>query len=187
MKIYTKTGDGGDTGLFVGPRVSKDDSRIEAFGTVDELNAFLGAARAEGLPQEVDCVVERIQHGLFSLGAELATPNPSEAGLALVDDAQIAWLEKTIAEHEQHLSLLRQFIVPGGTKGASALHVARGVCRRAERRVVTLQRAGTNVSRCLCYLNRVGDLMFVLARRTNAIESREDIPWDKSASEESSS
>lgn len=181
MKIYTKTGDGGATGLFAGPRVAKDDVRIEAYGTVDELNAFLGVARAEGLPVEVDLVVERIQHRLFSLGAELATPNPRDAGTVFVDDAQIAWLEQAIDEHEQHLPSLKQFILPGGTKGASELHVARGVCRRAERRVATLQRREATVDGALRYLNRLGDLLFVLARRANALSGQDDIPWDKSA------
>ncbi len=181
VKIYTKTGDGGETGLFAGPRVSKDDIRIEAYGTVDELNAFLGLARAEGLPDEVDSVIERIQHGLFAVGAELASPDPIAAKTKLTGEPEIAWLEDTIDKSEARLEPLRQFILPMGTRGAVALHVARGVCRRAERRVVTLRRSslepvGEEVVR---YLNRLGDLLFVLARYVNAVAGEADHPWVK--------
>ncbi|MBP88789.1 MAG: ATP:cob(I)alamin adenosyltransferase [Planctomycetaceae bacterium] len=181
MKIYTKTGDTGETGLFAGPRVAKDDLRIEAYGTVDELNAFLGVSRAACLPQEVDSVVERIQHTLLSLGAELATPNPVEAGTAFVNETQLNWLERTIDEQDQQLAPLRQFILPAGTPAASALHVARGVCRRAERRVVSLQKQPGNesVTGPLQYLNRLGDLLFVLARRANSLVGQVDVVWDK--------
>jgi cob(I)alamin adenosyltransferase len=185
MKIYTKTGDSGETGLFAGPRVAKDDLRIEAYGTVDELNAFLGASRAAVLPPEVDGIVERIQHALFSLGAELATPNPIEEGTAFVNETQLNWLEKMIDEQDQQLAPLKQFILPGGTAAASTLHVARGVCRRAERRVVSLQKQpgneGTNGP--LRYLNRLGDLLFVLARRANSLVGHADVAWDKSAND----
>lgn len=189
MKIYTKTGDSGQTGLFAGPRVNKDDERIEAYGTIDELNAVLGLARAAGLPQEVDAVVERLQHALFSVGAELATPDPATAGTTFVDEAQIAWLETSIDANEQHLPPLREFILPGGTRGASVLHVARGVCRRAERCVVTLQRSGgtATANGVLRYLNRLGDLLFVLARRANALEGHSDIVWNKDANNAASS
>ncbi|MCA9122683.1 MAG: cob(I)yrinic acid a,c-diamide adenosyltransferase [Planctomycetaceae bacterium] len=181
MKIYTKTGDDGETGLFAGPRVSKDDARIEAYGTVDELNAFLGAARSEALPAEIDSVLERLQHGLFAIGAELASPDPILAKTKMIGSDEIAWLEVTIDQSEAELEPLKQFILPAGTRAASALHVARGVCRRAERRVVTLRRIShTPVSgEVVQYLNRVGDLLFVLARRVNVWSGEPDHPWVK--------
>ena len=181
MKIYTKTGDNGETGLFAGPRVSKDDARIEAYGTVDELNAFLGLARAEGLPEEIDAVVERVQHELFSVGAELATPDPDAAGTRLIGVTQIGWLEQMIDEHDRQLEPLKQFILPTGTKAAAVLHVARGVCRRAERRVVTLSRQVEKpiAPEMTHYLNRLGDLLFVLARRANSLAGSTDVAWEK--------
>src|SRR5205809_3570575 len=138
MKIYTKTGDAGETGLFAGARVRKDDVRIEAYGTVDELNAVLGLARCEQLPTEIERTLERVQSELFSVGAELATPEPEKHGTALVGDTQITLLEQAIDNLEVGLPPLKQFILPAGSRGGALLHVARGVCRRAERRVVTL-------------------------------------------------
>ncbi|MDA1051562.1 MAG: cob(I)yrinic acid a,c-diamide adenosyltransferase [Planctomycetota bacterium] len=181
MKIYTKTGDGGETGLFAGPRVSKDDARIEAYGTVDELNAFLGLARAAELPAEIDAVIERIQHGLFAVGAELASPDPVAAKTKMVGLEEVAWLEETIDHSEASLEPLRQFILPTGTRGAAALHVARGVCRRAERRVVTLRRNSPEPvgEEVIQYLNRLGDLLFVLARRVNDLQGFKDVVWQK--------
>jgi len=181
VKIYTKTGDGGETGLFAGPRVSKDDARIEAYGTVDELNAFLGLARTTELPAEIDAVIERIQHGLFAVGAELASPDPVAAKTKIVGAEEIAWLEQTIDHSEASLEPLRQFILPTGTRGAAALHVARGVCRRAERRVVTLRRSSLEPvgEEVVHYLNRLGDLLFVLARHVNALAGESDRPWVK--------
>ena len=186
MKIYTKTGDSGETGLFAGPRVAKDDLRIEAYGAVDELNSFLGVSRAAGLPPEIDRIAERLQHALFSLGSELATPKPDESGTAFVNEAQLRWLERTIDEQDERLPPLKQFILPGGTAGAAALHVARSVCRRAERRVVSLQKqmGDRTVSGPLQYLNRLGDLLFVLARRVNSLAGREDVAWNKVADQQ---
>lgn len=181
MKIYTKTGDGGETGLFAGPRVPKDDARIEAYGTVDELNAFLGLARATELPAEVDFVIERLQHGLFAVGAELASPDPVAANSKFIGADEVAWIEQTIDRSEACLEPLRQFILPTGTRGAAALHVARGVCRRAERRVVTLRRNSPDPvsEEVVQYLNRLGDLLFVLARQVNALAGESDRPWVK--------
>jgi cob(I)alamin adenosyltransferase len=181
MKIYTKTGDDGETGLFGGPRVRKDSLRIEAFGTVDELNAVLGLARASGLPAEIDAVIEPIQHELFALGAELATPNPERHGTALVGASAIAALEQAIDRAETSLQPLRQFILPGGAPAAAQLHVARTVCRRAERRLTSLIAATDEpVSpNTLVYLNRLSDLLFVLARQANALAGRPDVPWRK--------
>jgi len=181
MKIYTKTGDDGETGLFAGARVPKDDPRIEATGSVDELNAILGVARARGLADEIDRVLARVQHELFALGAELATPDPVAAGTRLIGESHVRRLEQAIDEHEAHLEPLRQFILPGGTEAAAALHAGRSVCRRAERRLVTLRRLSPQpvASDLIRYLNRLGDLLFVLARRANAIAGTPDVNWNK--------
>jgi cob(I)alamin adenosyltransferase len=183
MKIYTKTGDDGGTGLFGGARVGKDDPRIEAYGTVDELNSLLGWARAVGLPADIDSCVMRIQNELFAVGAELATPDPAAHGTDLTGPEQIAALEQAIDRLEAPLAPLRQFILPGGTPAAAILHVARTVCRRAERRVVTLSREGPQAIRgsIVVYLNRLGDLLFVLARAVNHGSGQADVPWHKPA------
>jgi cob(I)alamin adenosyltransferase len=181
MKIYTKTGDAGETGLFAGPRVRKDDPRIEAYGAVDELNAFLGLARCESLPAAVEQTLARVQTELFSVGAELATPEPEKHGTALVGDAHIAAMERAIDELDAQLPPLKQFILPAGCRGAAALHVSRGVCRRAERRVVSFAGSpGMQVSeRIIRYLNRLGDYLFVAARFANAQASIGETPWEK--------
>lgn len=181
MKIYTKTGDTGDTGLFGGPRVRKDSPRIEAYGTVDELNAVLGLARAEALPDEIDALLYRVQNELFDLGAELATPNAEERGLRSLGAAQIAVLEQAIDRGESQLAPLKQFILPGGNRGAALLHIARTVCRRAERRLITLANMPEEklASEPVIYLNRLSDLLFVLARWTNQLAGVADVPWQK--------
>lgn len=181
MKIYTKTGDTGETGLFGGPRVRKDDVRIEAYGTVDELNALLGAARSESLPAEVDAVIARVQNCLFTVGAELATPDPARQRTAVLADSAVEELEAAMDQMEFALPPLREFILPGGSKLAAALHVARGVCRRAERRVVTLANSeGASVSATTVrYLNRLSDYLFVAARYTNQAAGCPDIAWRK--------
>lgn len=181
MKIYTKTGDGGETGLFAGPRVPKDHPRIAAYGEVDELNTVLGLVRAESPPAEIDELLGRIQNELFSVGAELATPNPAAHGTNLIGDSQIEALEQAIDRFEERLEPLRQFILPGGTKTAAALHLARAVCRRAERHVVALAREPqTPVSlTVLRYLNRLSDFLFVIARAANSASGRPDVPWKK--------
>jgi cob(I)alamin adenosyltransferase len=183
MKIYTKTGDSGQTGLFAGPRVWKDDARIEAYGTVDELNAALGWARNEVGRGELEDLLVEFQHQLFAIGAELATPQPEKHGTRLIGPAQIAGLERAIDDWDARLPPLKQFVLPGGSRAGAALHVARAVCRRAERRVVTLQRSdgafpasGLDV---LVYLNRLGDLLFVLARAANQSAGCADVPWQK--------
>jgi cob(I)alamin adenosyltransferase len=181
MKIYTKTGDTGDTGLFGGPRVRKDSPRIEAYGTVDELNAVLGLARAESLPDEIDALLYRVQNELFDLGAELATPNAEERGLRSLGAAQIAALEQAIDRGESQLAPLKQFILPGGNRGAALLHNARTVCRRAERRLITLANEPDEklATEPVVYLNRLSDLLFVLARWTNQLAGVADVPWQK--------
>jgi cob(I)alamin adenosyltransferase len=181
MKIYTKTGDDGTTGLYGGGRVCKDHPRVEACGAVDELNAALGLARAETLPAEVDELLARIQNELFDLGAELATPQPAVKRLAVVGTREIVVLESAIDRFDAALAPLKNFILPAGTRAAAALHLARTICRRAERRVITLS-AGTqeNVSpQIVVYLNRLGDLLFVLARTANAAADTSDVEWEK--------
>ena len=184
MKIYTKTGDRGETGLFGGPRVSKDAPRIEAYGTVDELNSVLGVVRAAALVPSIDQLVNRIQNELFDLGAQLATPDPAAHNVPLVGASQIAALEAAIDLHEQGLEPLKTFILPGGTSAAAYLHLARTVCRRAERRVVTLM--GQSVEpispEVVVYLNRLSDLLFVLARAVNRAAGKGDVPWQKQTS-----
>jgi cob(I)alamin adenosyltransferase len=177
MKIYTRTGDKGTTGLFGGDRVPKHHDRIEAYGTVDETNAFVGIARAgiggRAALSELDSQLDRIQHHLFTLGADLATPSNSRARTDRVVEEQVGWLEERIDVLEADLEPLRNFILPGGDPVAAALHGARTVCRRAERRVSRL--AGfEDVSRvALVYLNRLSDYLFVASRWAN---SRAGIP-----------
>ncbi len=181
MKIYTKTGDSGETGLFAGPRVSKADPRIEAYGTVDELNAVLGWGRAEQPPTEIGSVLARVQHELFVVGAELATPAPERLGMIRIGESHIAALEQAIDQFEATLPPLTQFILPGGSPAAAAIHLARTVCRRAERRVVVLrQSTDAHVSdNIVKYLNRLSDLLFVLARAANACAGQSDVPWEQ--------
>jgi cob(I)alamin adenosyltransferase len=183
MKIYTRTGDHGDTGLFGGPRVSKDDVRIEAYGAVDELNSVLGLARAEALPPDMDVLVARVQSELFTLGAELATPNPQALGMPLVGAAHWGAMEAEIDRFDAQLAPLKQFILPGGTKAAALLHLARTVCRRAERRVVMLAGVAAPAIRSepVIYLNRLSDWLFVLARAVNRQAQMPEVPWQKPA------
>jgi cob(I)alamin adenosyltransferase len=179
MKIYTKTGDAGETGLFAGARVRKDDARIEAYGTVDELNAALGLARSERLPPEIEQTLERVQSELFSVGAELATPEPERHGTALVGEAHIGRLERAIDSLEAGLPPLKHFVLPAGCRGAALLHVARGVCRRAERRVVSLAAEAAISPRIIGYLNRLGDYLFVAARSANQEAKAIETKWQK--------
>ncbi|TVP95750.1 MAG: cob(I)yrinic acid a,c-diamide adenosyltransferase [Planctomycetaceae bacterium] len=185
MKIYTKTGDMGSTGLFGGPRVAKDDDRIEAYGTVDELNAALGVARAAGLPPDVDEELSTIQSELFSIGAELATPDPDSHGVRIIGPNHVQRLEQMIDRHEATLEPLRNFILPAGSEAAARLHLARAICRRAERNVVTLvRRQEASVSEdLLIYLNRLGDLLFVLSRVANSRAGCREVQWVKPSPE----
>ena len=171
LRIYTRTGDAGDTGLFGGGRVGKDDDRVDAYGEVDELNAVLGLARATDPMPRIDDVLVPIQRDLFAIGAILATPDLEkmhrQLDKARVDAERIASLERQIDEGEAELEPLRSFILPGGTQKAATLHVARTVCRRAERRVVHLRRTIEFPDVVVTYLNRLSDLLFVLARVAN--------------------
>jgi cob(I)alamin adenosyltransferase len=179
MKIYTKTGDDGQTGLFGGERVQKNDALVDAYGSVDETNACLGVARAARLTPALDGVLEQIQAQLFVLGAELATPKGHRAriGLPLLDAADIAALEAEIDRLEAGLPPLSSFVLPAGSPGASALHLARTVCRRAERAVVGVARAAEVRSELVVYLNRLSDLLFVMARAENQAAGVPDVAW----------
>ena len=181
MKIYTKTGDSGDTGLFGGGRVAKDDARVEAYGDVDELNAVLGMARAVELMPRIDEVLVLVQRDLFAIGALLATPDRDRMAQHLqkarIDERRIAELEQAIDDAESELEPLRAFILPGGTPKAAALHVARTVCRRAERHVVRLQHDVELPALVVIYMNRLSDLLFTLARLANRRAGAGEVTW----------
>ena len=181
LKIYTKTGDDGQTGLFGGGRVEKDHPRVAAAGEVDELNAFIGMARAVELMPRIDEVLVPIQRDLFSIGALLATPDHDkmreQLRKARIDDERIVELERAIDACEHELEPLKSFILPGGTPKAAALHVARTVCLRAERRVVALAAGDVVAPTVLVYLNRLSDFLFVAARRENHEAGAPERPW----------
>jgi cob(I)alamin adenosyltransferase len=181
MKIYTRTGDSGDTALLGGKRVAKDDDRISAYGDVDELNSVIGLATAHEPRQMALDLLEKIQADLFSIGANLASPNPENVKNALkkakIDNAAIESLEKAIDDAEASLDPLKSFILPGGSLKAAQLHVARTVCRRAERSIVRLD-AHTDVPEIIVrYMNRLSDLLFVLARLANKDAGIPDRAW----------
>jgi cob(I)alamin adenosyltransferase len=181
-RIYTKTGDAGETGLFDGTRVSKADDRVDAYGEVDELHAWLGHVRALDPGDEVEADLIRIQRDLFAVGAMLADPRHRIAARvekATVGEARIAELEGLIDRYEEGVPPLRHFILAGGSPAGSALHVARTVCRRAERRVVALGGGDTDSapSIVVIYLNRVSDLLFVMARAVNARAGAAETEW----------
>ena len=181
MRIYTRTGDTGETGLFAGGRVPKDHPRVAACGDVDELNAALGMAMTLAPAADDRELLETIQRDLFTIGSELATPDPAKLAQVLtgprVGEAHVAVLERAIDACEATLEPLRNFILPGGTPKAAAFHLARTVCRRAERAVVRLGHETTVSADILKYLNRLSDLLFVLARAANARAGGRDITW----------
>jgi cob(I)alamin adenosyltransferase len=181
MKIYTRAGDAGQTGLFGGPRVSKHDARIEAYGTVDELNASLGIVRASAPPTAIDEVLQRIQNELFTVGSQLATPQPEAKRIPLVGAAHVAALEHDIDRFEDRLPPLKVFVLPGGTSIAAGLHLARTICRRAERRIVAFAPSAPEsvTAELLAYTNRLSDLLFVLARVANHSAGHGDVAWEK--------
>jgi cob(I)alamin adenosyltransferase len=176
LKIYTKTGDSGTTGLWGGVRVAKDALRLHAYGTVDECNSALGMARAAGLPPHLDTLIAEIQSQLFVVGADLATPGEA-ANIPRVEAEDVTRLELAIDELEQGLEPLRSFILPGGSVAAAQLHLARTIARRAERWVVSLTREEPINPSVQIYLNRLADLLFVLARAANAAAGIADTPW----------
>ncbi len=178
MKIYTRTGDTGETSLFSGDRARKDDPRVDAYGDIDELNAWLGLVRASHLDPALDSSVLALQRDLFALGAQLADPSDKLAPRvtkAVIDDDHILRLEQLIDQLESELPPLRRFILAGGTAAGAALHVARTVCRRAERRIVALDPPVEPV--LLRYVNRLSDLLFVLARLANHRGSVPETEW----------
>ena len=178
MKIYTKTGDTGETSLFDNTRVPKSDARVDAYGEVDELNACLGAARSARLDAELTAMLVEIQQELFAIGARLADPShriASRVTKAGIVDAQVERLETSIDRLETELPPLRRFILPGGGPGGSLLHLARTVCRRAERRVVALEPPVEPI--VVIYLNRLSDLLFVMARAANQRSGVPETEW----------
>ena len=179
VKIYTKTGDTGETSLFDKTRVSKADPRVEAYGEVDELNACLGAARAARLDADLTAVLEQIQSELFAVGARLADPSSRIAARVekvTVSNAEVEQLEALIDRLDAQLPPLRRFILPGGSTAGALLHLARTVCRRAERRVVGLG-AGAVDPVIVTYLNRLSDLLFVMARVANHRAGTTEVEW----------
>ncbi len=173
-KIYTRTGDDGTTGLGDGTRVSKDSPRVEAYGTVDELNSVIGLLLTHTLPKAIhDCLVG-VQHRLFDLGGELCLPGHMAIGQHHVDE-----LEQVLDALNANLSPLKEFILPGGSTAAAVCHVARSICRRAERRVISLRKQEQISKVIVQYLNRLSDLLFVIARTLNVQAGRQDVLWRK--------
>jgi cob(I)alamin adenosyltransferase len=179
LKIYTKTGDTGETSLFDNTRVSKADARVDAYGEVDELNACLGVARGAGVDEEIATLIESLQKDLFALGARLADPSariaPRVEKVVIGSDA-VERLELTIDRLEATLPPLRRFILPGGSPAGAALHLARTICRRAERRVIGLG-SGAVDPILLVYMNRLSDLLFVMARVVNHRSGVAETEW----------
>ena len=179
MKIYTKTGDSGETALLGGTRVSKAAPRVAAYGDVDELNAWLGFVRASGLDDDLSAMIERIQRDLFAIGSRLADPAGTVTARVVktaVASEDVARLEEWIDRFDGELPALRRFILAGGSPAGAALHVARTVCRRAERAVVSLGRDAVE-SDVVVYLNRLSDLLFVMARAANHRSGVTELEW----------
>lgn len=179
MKIYTRTGDKGDTSLFGGQRVPKDAQRIEAYGTVDELNSVLGIVRADSRDPQIDEVLEHVQNSLFDLGADLATPRSLNKDVKRISTRDTAVIERYIDLLEPKLKPLRSFVLPGGSPVAARLHFSRTVCRRAERVIVRLSRNEDIGDEIMVYLNRLSDLLFVLARYANRVADVPERKWKR--------
>lgn len=176
-RVYTRTGDGGETALGDGSRVPKDHLRVEAMGEVDEVNCFLGVILSQNLPRPVrECLV-RIQHELFDLGGELCIPHHR-----MMRADHVKRLEHDLEIFNTELPHLKEFVLPGGGRAASTCHVARAICRRAERRVVTLAREEPVSPDLLAYLNRLSDLLFVIARTVGRTEGRREVLWNATRS-----
>ena len=189
-KIYTRRGDDGSTGLFGGPRVRKDDLRVAAYGDVDELNSALGMAREELPDDDIRAFLDALQSELFTLGAELATPDAASAPKEVprITDALVLRLEQEIDRLTGELPEMKSFILPGGSRAGAALHLCRTICRRAERKVVSLAEGAPSgpspakpaapvSAQALAYLNRLSDLLFVMARAANLRAAGREIPW----------
>jgi cob(I)alamin adenosyltransferase len=179
MKIYTKTGDEGETGLFGGARVSKASVRVEAYGEVDELNSAVGWARVALSDPDLDSLLNQIQNDLFEVGAELGSTEDrkKKSAMPLVTEPQVEALERAIDKYEEGPPALTSFVLPGGSEGASRFHLSRCVCRRAERSLVALGAQEVVRGEVFRYLNRLSDLLFVLARYANHVAGVADIPW----------
>ena len=179
MKIYTKTGDDGTTGLFGGKRVAKFSAGIEAYGTVDELNAVIGVALTHDLHAKVSEPLQHISSLLFTVGSDLATPQDAsqKSSVPAITEEHVDFLEKWIDAYQEHLPALRNFILPGGSPGGAHLHLARTVCRRAERAIVALKQDEEINPIVLRFINRLSDYFFVAARFVNAKEGHDDIEW----------
>lgn len=173
-KIYTKTGDQGETGLGDGSRVKKFDPRIESLGNIDELNSIIGILLTEKLPEDKKIILNKIQHDLFDIGGELSIPNHIN-----INEKKISFLENTLDEMNKDLPPLKEFILPGGSKAASYCHLARTVCRRVERNLFKLTKTDKVNDASLKYINRLSDVLFVLARFLNKINKLDDIFWKK--------
>ena len=171
-KIYTKTGDDGTTGLGDGTRVAKDSARVAAYGTVDELNSAIGVVLSQGVPPEVRETLTQVQHDLFDLGGELCIP-----GMAMIHEADVERLEQTLDKFNEDLPPLKDFILPGGGLAAACTHVARTTCRRAEREVVTLAASESVRAEAIHYLNRLSDLLFVVARVLARAAGHGEVLW----------
>lgn len=181
MKIYTGTGDNGSTGLIKGDRVPKSDIRINTYGTIDELNASIGISITEIISKEIKSSLLSIQNELFDLGSDLASPRKFEnnARIKRMDDSDVRNLEKLIDQYQEKLPELTEFILPGGTRGSAHLHLARTICRRAERLAVDLAAKEDIGPSIIKYLNRLSDLLFVLSRFENYANDTADITWSK--------
>jgi cob(I)alamin adenosyltransferase len=182
-KVYTRTGDDGTTGLGAGGRVAKDSPRIEAYGTVDELNSQIGLVLATGVNEEIAAALRSIQNDLFHLGSDLCIPEEEKERRPVprIEERHITGLENLMDRLSQELTPLENFILPGGSPGAAQLHVARTVCRRAERRVVTLAGREPVGPHTVRYLNRLSDTLFVMARHENRRRGQPDVLWDSRA------
>lgn len=182
-RVYTRTGDDGTTSLGDGARVPKDSPRVDAYGTVDELNSVIGAAISRGLDPEVSEILRRVQNELFHLGADLCVrePEKEKRPVPRIEDRHVVALESLMDALSERLTPLENFVLPGGTPGAAELHVARTVCRRAERLVIALSRAEEVGADTVRYLNRLSDALFVLARYENFRRGIPDVLWDSRA------
>lgn len=172
-KIYTRTGDKGTTGLSDGSRVAKDSIRINAIGSVDELNSVIGLVISGNADEDSNALLTEIQHKLFNVGGELSLP-----GHALIEEKDVTWLENQLDRLNENLEPLKDFILPGGTRAASYCHLARSICRRAERDLITLGHQEDVSPVIMQYLNRLSDLLFVLARHINKLENHPDVLWN---------
>ena len=180
-KIYTRTGDGGTTGLGNGDRVDKDSIRVSAYGTTDELNSHIGYLLALGVPDDINRVLTTIQHHLFDIGGELCVPD-----YTVIETGSVEWIESELDALNNDLPYLKEFILPGGNRAAAACHIARTVCRRAEREVVTLARSESINPVSLKYLNRLSDYLFVVARVILRESGDKEVYWQKQATHEKS-